>query len=92
MNVYQQMKRDRKKQIEEEKIFAAYQVYNMLGLLTLYEDLNCREKRINVFADGVQNRMKDYQSGKVTLNDMVNKLNEYGIYLENINWDGKRNE
>lgn len=92
MNVYQQMKRDRKKQIEEEKIFAAYQVYNMLGLLTLYEDLGCREKRINTFADGIQNRMRDYQSGKVTFDDMVNKLNEYGIYLENINWDGKKNE
>lgn len=65
-----------------------YQAYNILSLLTLYEDLGFREKRMEQYTHGLSERMALFQSGKVDLNVLVDKLTEYGIYIQDVNWDG----
>lgn len=65
-----------------------YQAYNILSLLTLYEDLGFREKRMEQYTQGLSKRMALFQSGKVDLNVLVDKLTEYGIYIQDVNWDG----
>ena len=88
MNCNQQLKKLRKQQAEEKKINAVYQAYNILSLLTLYEDLGFREKRMEQYTQGLSERMALFQSGKLDLNTLVDKLTEYGIYIQDVNWDG----
>mgnify|MGYP001461049861 FL=1 len=62
-----------------------YQAYNILSLLTLYDDLGFREKRMEQYTQGLSKRMTLFQSGKVDLNVLVDKLTEYGIYIQDVN-------
>lgn len=64
-------------------VAASWSAFMMLGLLTLYEDLKFRDKRLNAFIDGVHKRNEEYDNGTLTLDEIKNKLyEEAGIVVE----------
>lgn len=62
---------------------ASWSAFMMLGLLTLYEDLKFRDKRLNAFIDGMQRRNAEYDRGDLTLDEINKRLyEEAGIIVE----------
>lgn len=67
----------------DKAVAASWTVFMMLGLLTLYEDLGFREKRLNKFIDGVYRRNAEYDEGKLSLDEIKRKLYENaGVVVE----------
>lgn len=64
-------------------VASSWSAFMMLGLLTLYEDLGFREKRLTAFIDGVHKRNEQFENGEMTLEDIQKKLyDEAGIIVE----------
>lgn len=64
-------------------IASSWSAFMMLGLLTLYEDLGFREKRLAKFIDGVHRRNEQFERGEMTLEGIQKKLyDEAGIIVE----------
>lgn len=78
------MREVRKAQNRADKAVAAsWSAFMMLGLLTLYEDLKFRDKRLNAFIDGMQRRNEQYNNGELTLDELNKRLyDEAGIVVE----------
>lgn len=67
----------------DHAVAASWSAFMMLGLLTLYEDLKFRDKRMNAFIDGMQKRNAEYDEGKLTLDEIKKRLyEEAGIIVE----------
>lgn len=67
----------------DKAVASSWTAFMMLGLLTLYEELGFREKRLNTFIDGVQKRNEQYNNGELTLDELKKKLyDEAGIVVE----------
>ena len=67
----------------DNAVAASWSAFMMFGLLTLYEDLKFRDKRLNTFIDGMQRRNAEYDSGDLTLDEVKKKLyEEAGIIVE----------
>ena len=67
----------------DNAVAASWSAFMMLGLLTLYEDLKFRDKRLNAFIDGMHNRNEEYDNGTLTLDEIKNRLyEEAGIVVE----------
>ena len=67
----------------DNAVAASWSAFMMLGLLTLYEDLKFRDKRLNAFIDGMQRRNAEYDNGILTLDEIENRLyEEAGIVVE----------
>lgn len=67
----------------DKAVASSWTAFMMLGLLTLYEDLGFREKRLNTFIDGVQKRNEQYNNGELTLDELKKRLyDEAGIVVE----------
>lgn len=73
-----------KTQARADKAMASsWSSFMMLGLLTLYEDLNFRDKRLNMFIDGVVKRNKDFEDGNTSIEEIQEALyNKAGIVVE----------
>ena len=64
-------------------VAASWSAFMMLGLLTLYEDLKFRDKRLNAFIEGMQRRNAEYDRGDLTLDEIKRRLyEEAGIIVE----------
>lgn len=64
-------------------VAASWSAFMMLGLLTLYEDLKFRDKRLNAFIEGMQRRNAEYDKGDLTLDEIKRRLyEEAGIIVE----------
>lgn len=60
-----------------------FTVYMELALLTLYEDLGFRDKRLKDFVKGVEARSDKFGDGKLTEPEMRKRLlDEAGVYVE----------
>ena len=69
--------------IADHAVAASWSAFMMLGLLTLYEDLKFRDKRLNAFIDGMHKRNEEYDNGTLTLDEIQNRLyEESGIVVE----------
>ena len=67
----------------DNAVAASWSAFMMLGLLTLYEDLKFRDKRLNTFIDGMQRRNAEYDRGDLTLDEIKKRLYEgAGIVVE----------
>ena len=67
----------------DNAVAASWSAFMMLGLLTLYEDLKFRDKRLNAFIDGVHKRNEQYNNGELTLDELNKRLyDEAGIVVE----------
>lgn len=67
----------------DNAVAASWSAFMMLGLLTLYEDLKFRDKRLNTFIDGMQKRNSQYDSGELTLDEIKKRLyDQAGIIVE----------
>ena len=67
----------------DNAVAASWSAFMMLGLLTLYEDLKFRDKRLNAFIDGMHKRNEEYNNGTLTLDEIQNRLyEEAGIIVE----------
>ena len=67
----------------DKAVASSWTAFMMLGLLTLYEELGFREKRLNTFIDGVQKRNEQYNNGELTLDELKKRLyDEAGIVVE----------
>ena len=67
----------------DKAVASSWTAYMMLGVLTLYEDLGFREKRLNAFVDGIQKRNDQFDRGELTLDEMKRKLyEEAGVIVE----------
>lgn len=67
----------------DHAVAASWSAFMMLGLLTLYEDLRFRDKRLNTFIDGMQKRNSEYDEGKLTLDEIKKRLyDQAGIIVE----------
>ena len=67
----------------DNAVAASWSAFMMLGLLTLYEDLKFRDKRLNAFIDGMHKRNEEYDNGTLTLDEIKKRLyEEAGIVVE----------
>ena len=67
----------------DNAVAASWSAFMMMGLLTLYEDLKFRDKRLNAFIDGVHKRNEQYNNGELTLDELNKRLyDEAGIVVE----------
>lgn len=67
----------------DNAVAASWSAFMMIGLLTLYEDLKFRDKRLNAFIDGIQRRNTEYDRGDLTLDEIKKRLyEEAGIVVE----------
>lgn len=67
----------------DQAVAASWSAFMMMGLLTLYEDLKFRDKRLNAFIDGMQRRNAEYDRGDLTLDEIKKRLyEEAGIIVE----------
>ena len=67
----------------DKAVASSWTAYMMLGVLTLYEDLGFREKRLNAFVDGIQKRNEQFDRGELTLDEMKRKIyDEAGVIVE----------
>ena len=67
----------------DHAVAASWSAFMMFGLLTLYEDLGFRDKRINKFVDGMKRRNEDYDEGRLSLNEVRKRLyEEAGVIVE----------
>lgn len=67
----------------DHAVAASWSAFMMFGLLTLYEDLGFREKRINKFIDGMYRRNEAYDKGELPLNEVRKRLyEEAGVIVE----------
>lgn len=67
----------------DNAIAATWSAFMMLGLLTLYDDLGFRDKRLNSFIDGMYKRNEQYNSGELTLEKINKELyDKAGIIVE----------
>lgn len=67
----------------DNAVAASWSAFMMMGLLTLYEDLKFRDKRLNAFIDGMQRRNAEYDRGDLTLDEINKRLyEEAGIIVE----------
>lgn len=67
----------------DHAVAATWSAFMMMGLLTLYEDLGFRDKRLNSFIDGMAKRNEQYASGELTLDEIKKRLYENaGVVVE----------
>ena len=67
----------------DRAVASSWTAYMMLGLLTLYEDLNFREARLNKFISGVNKRLNQFNRNELSLDEMNKRLyDEAGIIVE----------
>lgn len=67
----------------DNAVASSWSAFMMLGLLTLYEDLGFREKRLSTFIDGVHKRNAQYDNGELSLEEIKKRLYEQaGIIVE----------
>lgn len=67
----------------DRAVASSWTAYMMLGLLTLYEDLNFREARLNKFISGVNKRLNQFDRNELSLDEMNKRLyDEAGIIVE----------
>lgn len=67
----------------DRAVASSWTAYMMLGLLTLYEDLNFRETRLNKFISGVNKRLNQFDRNELSLDEMNKRLyDEAGIIVE----------
>lgn len=67
----------------DNAVAASWSAFMMLGLLTLYEDLGFRDKRLNTFINGMQKRNQQYDNKELTLDEIKKRLyEEAGIIVE----------
>ena len=67
----------------DKAVAASWTVFMMIGLLTLYEDLGFRDKRLNGFIDGMQKRNAEYDDGNLSLEEIKKRLYENaGVVVE----------
>lgn len=67
----------------DKAVASSWTAFMLLGILTLYEDLGFREKRLSTFINGVHKRNREYEEGKLTLQEMKRKLYEdAGVVVE----------
>lgn len=67
----------------DKAVASSWTAYMMLGVLTLYEDLGFREKRLNAFVDGIHERNAKFDRGELTLEEIQRKLyEEAGVVIE----------
>lgn len=83
-DILRRMREVEKVQARADKAVASsWTAYMMLGVLTLYEDLGFREKRLNAFVDGIKKRNLEYDEGKLSLQEIKRKLyEEAGVIVE----------
>ena len=72
----------------DKAIEATFSAYMMLATLTLFEDLQFREKRIIKFVNGFYDRLALYGDGELTL-DSIEKtlLEKAGVVVEGVRID-----
>lgn len=67
----------------DKAISASYTAYMMVALLTLYEDLQFRDRRLNMFIDGFQKRFDKFDKEELTVEEMQRRLyDNAGIVVE----------
>ena len=67
----------------DHAVAASWSAFMMFGILTLYEDLNFRDKRINKFIDGMRRRHDEWDSGELPLDEVRKRLyDKAGVIVE----------
>ena len=67
----------------DHAVAASWSAFMMFGILTLYEDLNFRDKRINKFIAGMRRRYDEWDRGELTLDEVRKRLyDEAGVIVE----------
>lgn len=67
----------------DHAVAASWSAFMLLGLLTLYEDLGFRDKRLNAFIDGVHSRNEKFDKGELSIEEMQKILYEKaGVVIE----------
>ena len=67
----------------DNAVAATWTAFMMIALLTLYEDLGFRDKRLNSFIGGMAKRNEQYDSGELTLTEIKKRLyDKAGIVVE----------
>lgn len=67
----------------DKAVASSWTAYMMLGMLTLYEDLGFRDKRLNAFNDGIQERLSRFNKGELSLEQISKDLyDKAGVIVE----------
>lgn len=67
----------------DNAVAASWSAFMMFGILTLYEDLGFRDKRINKFIDGMHKRHDEWDTGQLTLDEIRKRLyDKAGVIVE----------